>query len=187
MSVPMHVGRFVFQNMTRLYMKGWVTDYDDEQEDKLKNGIYEVTSMYIQLYQNLEIRVIDMINGKRMNPKQALDVLCSYSIAEEGTNTLYVSLIEQIALRDPYTEPYTIVELEMILNYFPHAIWQDVAYRMDEDSSNAQSENNKIRSMRERFYTPIVEQTLLSLEVLTDSQFVAVFQGLCLCGPTIFK
>ena len=75
----------------------------------------------------------------------------------------------------------------MILNYFPHAIWQDVAYRMDEDSSNAQSENNKIRSMRERFYTPIVEQTLLSLEVLTDSQFVAVFQGLCLCGPTIFK
>ena len=46
----MHVGRFVFQNMTKLYMKGMVTDYDDEQEDKLKNGIYEVTAMYIQLY-----------------------------------------------------------------------------------------------------------------------------------------
>ena len=26
LSVPSHVGRFVFQNMTRLYMKGWVAD-----------------------------------------------------------------------------------------------------------------------------------------------------------------
>ena len=25
-----------------------------------------------------------------------------------------------------------------------------------------------------------------SLDVLTNSQFVAVFQGLCLCGPSVF-
>ena len=81
-----------------------------------------------------------MINGKRLNPKQALDVLCSYSIAEEGTNTLYVSLIEQLAQRDAYEQPYTIVELEMILNYFPHAVWQDIGYRLEGDAaSQAQS------------------------------------------------
>ena len=34
-----------------------------------------------------------MINGRKLLPKQALDVLCSYAIAEEGTNTLYVGLV----------------------------------------------------------------------------------------------
>ena len=33
----------------------------------------------------------DMIDGK-----EALDVLVSYSVAEEGTNTLYVRLVEKM-------------------------------------------------------------------------------------------
>ena len=41
--------------------------------------------------------------------------------------------------------------------------------------------------MRERFYTPLVQQTIAYLDVLSNSQFVAIFQGLCLCGPLIFK
>ena len=77
-----------------------------------------------------------MINGGRLTPKQALDVLCSYAIAEEGTNTLYVGLVQLLAQRDPHVEPYTIVELEMTLNYFPHAVWQDIG-----DHQGAASEN----------------------------------------------
>ena len=50
----------------------------------------------------------------------------SYVIAEEGTNTLYLGLIDLIARRDYITTPYTLVEIEMILNYFPHDVWQDV-------------------------------------------------------------
>jgi len=45
--------------MTRLYMKGLVKDADEDQEDKLQNGLYEVTAMYIQVYQNIEIRILD--------------------------------------------------------------------------------------------------------------------------------
>eukprot|EP00354_Favella_ehrenbergii_P010357 CAMPEP_0170453260 /NCGR_PEP_ID=MMETSP0123-20130129/1894_1 /TAXON_ID=182087 /ORGANISM="Favella ehrenbergii, Strain Fehren 1" /LENGTH=78 /DNA_ID=CAMNT_0010715559 /DNA_START=587 /DNA_END=823 /DNA_ORIENTATION=+ len=78
-------------------MKGWVTDYDEEQEDKMQHTLYDVTALYIQLYSNLEIRVLDMINAGNLLPKQALDVLCSYAIAEEGTNTLYVGLVEKLA------------------------------------------------------------------------------------------
>lgn len=104
-------------------MKGWVTDYDDEQADKLQHSLYDVTASYIQIYSNLEIRVLDMINGRKLSPKQALDVLCSYAIAEEGTNTLYMGLVELLAQRDPNQEPYTIIELEMTMNYFPHAVW----------------------------------------------------------------
>lgn len=37
-----------------------------------------------------------MINGKKLEPKESLDVLVSYAIAEEGTNTLYVGLVETL-------------------------------------------------------------------------------------------
>ena len=41
--------------------------------------------------------------------------------------------------------------------------------------------------MRERFYGPIVNQTVMYLDVLTNSQFIAIFQGLCICGPNVLK
>lgn len=49
---------------------------------------------YIELYENLSVRVIDMSNEGYFDSKDALDMLVSYSIAEEGTNTLYIRLIE---------------------------------------------------------------------------------------------
>ena len=79
--------------------------------------------MYIQLYQNLEVRVNDMINGRKLGPKQALDIMTSYAIAEEGTNTLYIGLVDIVARRDTVHEPYTITEIEMLLNYFPHGVF----------------------------------------------------------------
>ena len=44
-------------------------------------------------------------------------MLVSYSIAEEGSNTLYIRLIEMLLVRK---EEYNMVEIEMLLNYFPH-------------------------------------------------------------------
>ena len=70
------------------------TDHDDQQDSKLKTNLYEVLQAYIQLYANLEVRVNDFINQKRLGPVDALDALTSYAIAEEGTNTLYLGLVE---------------------------------------------------------------------------------------------
>ena len=70
--------------------------------------------------------------------KEALDILVSYSIAEEGTNTLYLRLIETLVKR---REEYNMVELEMILNYFPHLIWQN--------------EDNLIK-LKDAFYYPML-------------------------------
>jgi len=61
-----------------------------------------------------------MINQNRLEPIDALDALTSYAIAEEGTNTLYLGLIDTICRRDTVEEPYTLQQAEMILNYFPH-------------------------------------------------------------------
>ena len=46
-SVYMHVGRFAVKNLSRLYNAGIMGDFDNEENDKLKAGMYEVTAMYI--------------------------------------------------------------------------------------------------------------------------------------------
>jgi len=100
--------------------KDMFTQYDDEQESKLSTSLYDVMALYIQVYNNLQIRVIDMQG--QFDAQEALDILVSFSISEEGSNNLYISMIETMTTkRDPGT--YDMVEIEMILNYFPHLIW----------------------------------------------------------------
>ena len=64
-----------------------------------------------------------MINAGRLDSQQALDIMTSYGVAEEGTNTLYIGLIDLVSRRDTVHKPYTLTEIEMILNYFPHSVW----------------------------------------------------------------
>lgn len=149
------------------------TDTDALQESKLKTGLYEVLQIYIQLYQNLEVRINDMLNQGRLTPTEALDSLTSYAIAEEGTNTLYLGLIEKVCQRDTLQEPYSVQEAEMILNYFPHQIWQE---------TQQTAVNEDVSSMRERFYFPIVHLVVNSWQQMSDEQFLAIFQGLTLAG-----
>lgn len=65
------------------------------------------------------VRVIDMLGKDMIDANEALDILVSFSISEEGSNNLYLLLIKaMMTKRDP--ESYNLVECEMILNYFPH-------------------------------------------------------------------
>ena len=94
--------------------------------------------LYLKVYENCSIRVIDMKG--QFSAQEALDMLVSYSIAEEGSNNLYIGLIEQmLTQRDPST--YNMVEIEMILNYFPHQIW---------------SSEDLLKPLKDKFYHPIL-------------------------------
>jgi hypothetical protein len=73
-----------------------------------------------------------------LTPRDALDCLVSFAIAEEGTNTLYIRLVEAMLRRE---EDYTLVEVELVLNYFPHAIWR---------------EDPALTRLRESFYHPLL-------------------------------
>jgi hypothetical protein len=86
-------GKFVTKNLKGGLLRDMFTD-DSIEESKLTKSHYEVLQSYISLYNNLEIRVNDYINGKHLSPEDALDVLASYAIANEGTNTLYSGLTE---------------------------------------------------------------------------------------------
>jgi hypothetical protein len=63
--------------------------------------------------------VVDMCNRDLFDDREALDILVSYSIAEEGSNNLYLGLIKTMLLKRE-NKIYEMVEIEMILNYFPH-------------------------------------------------------------------
>ena len=80
-----------------------------------------------------------MLSNGLLTPRDSLDALVSYSIAEEGTNTLYIRLVESMLQR---REDYSLVEVEMVLNYFPHGLWKDDA---------------GLSRLRETFYHPMVE------------------------------
>ena len=127
------------------------------------------------MYQNLEVRVNDLINGKQLNPKQALDALCSYAVAEEGTNTLYLGLIENLSLRDAYTVPYTVAEIEMILNYFPHGIWNEADSTATFGMQSAEANIAGTNSLRSRFYTPLLDQLESQMDILTNEQLISIF------------
>jgi hypothetical protein len=73
-----------------------------------------------------------------ISARDSLDVLVSYAIAEEGTNTLYIRLVESMLRR---REDYSLVEVEMVLNYFPHNIWRN---------------ESDLKRLSEGFYHPLI-------------------------------
>lgn len=110
---------FVHEHVSKGLLKDLFTQHDDEQQSKLKKTIFDVTSMYVQVYSNLEVRVNDMLAQDLFDSEEALDIMVSYSIAEEGTNNMFIKVIQTMLTRRNPSD-YNMVEVEMILNYFPH-------------------------------------------------------------------
>ena len=55
---------------------------------------------------------------------------------------------------------YNMVEVEMILNYFPHAVW-----KTEED----------LKPLKEKFYDPILNEMLNNFERVDNRQFISLF------------
>ena len=83
--------------------------------------------------------------------------MVSYSIAEEGTNTLYIRLVESMLKRK---EDYNLVEVEMVLNYFPHSIWRN---ELD------------LTRLKETFYYPLIVKVKENIEKVDKRQFLSLF------------
>jgi hypothetical protein len=53
-----------------------------------------------------------------------------------------------------------MVEIEMILNYFPHAIWKS---------------ESELTRLKEAFYYPILQKVKENIEKLDKRQFLSIF------------
>jgi hypothetical protein len=56
------MANFVFQNFSKGFFKDMFTQFDDDQASKTRITMYDVLSLYIQLYQNIEVRINDMLS-----------------------------------------------------------------------------------------------------------------------------
>ena len=128
---------FLYEHVNKRILKDLFTQYVEDQESKLSKSLYDVMALYIQVYENLNVRVLDMHD--QFNAQEALDIMVSYSIAEEGSNNLYISLIQTMLTK---RQEYNMVEIEMILNYFPHSVW---------------ATEDDLKHLRDQFYHPITE------------------------------
>lgn len=167
-TLPSHVFSFISDNVRSGAFRNMFTQFDEEQESKLATSLYDVMALYIQVYDNLQVRVVDMAH--LFDAQEALDVLVSFSISEEGSNNMYIAMIEcMLTKRDAST--YDMVEIEMILNYFPHIIW---------------ASEDQLKPLRDKFYAPILQNIHSKIDGVENRQLVALFQGMCLCGPNAF-
>lgn len=46
-TVPTHMAKFVYQNLTKGILKDMFTDHDANEESKMKTGLFEVLQVYI--------------------------------------------------------------------------------------------------------------------------------------------
>jgi len=60
-TVPEQVFSHVYENFKAGLLYDFFTQFEDEEQDKMKKSLYDVMSMYVQVYNNLSIRVLDMI------------------------------------------------------------------------------------------------------------------------------
>ena len=87
-----------------------------------------------------------MLSQGQLTPKEAYDVLLSYCMADEGTNTLYLRLVDTLLKKQ---DEFTFLEIEMILNYFPHNIWKN---------------DPALSRVKDSFYFPILKVIKLHLD-----------------------
>lgn len=66
---------------------------------------------------------------------------------------------------------YNMVEIEMILNYFPHSVW---------------ATEDDLKHLREQFYQPIIDRLTSALSKVDNRAFLSLFQGMTLTGPRTF-
>ena len=59
-TLPEHVFGFLSEHIRGGMFKDMFTQFDDEQESKLAISLYDVMALYLQVYENLGIRVMDM-------------------------------------------------------------------------------------------------------------------------------
>lgn len=133
---------FLNEHFVKVYFKNFLANYGDESTTKLLVSLKDVHASYQTLFHNLEIRTIEFLNKNEMTGLDSLDALIAFSIGQEGTNTLYMLLINEVMnyTRRNKDQSYTVTEIELLLNYFPHIVFKD---------------HNELRGLEFEFYQPL--------------------------------
>ena len=57
-----HIGMFTYKELREGWLRDLVIDWDARQGDKLRAGLHDVVEAYIRLFENVEVRLLHMLN-----------------------------------------------------------------------------------------------------------------------------
>jgi len=137
-------------------------------------GVYDI------LFENFEKKVIDDIKNGRADytHSDCIKLIQCFSRAETGTNLLYEVLMRKVA---KFTDQLTIEEIEILLNYLPHDLYNEDGFTVNESFEDKVGdkyvENGKTFEI-DVFYKQIF--AILSYEIVNanDDLFINLWQGI---------
>lgn len=143
-----------------------VEDVDEDLDDLI--GLYEIT------FKNLELKVIDDIRNGRAeySHQDCVDLIKSFSRAQEGTNMLYEVLMRKIA---KHAHELSINEIEIIMNYLPHDLYNNEESKDIENTENV-VEKGKTFEISE-FYKIALDTIGKNIHSADDVLFISLWQG----------
>ena len=148
-------------------------------QDGMDTDIEELLNTYNILFDNLELKVVDDIRNGRAeySYQDCLKLVQSFSRAEEGTNMLYEVLMRKIA---SHTKELTLSEIEVLMNYLPHNLYNEDAVVVEEDIQKRKDEKfvelGKTLKI-DQFYNECFTTICNNISNCEDKIFINLWQG----------
>lgn len=137
--------------------------------DKFAGNIEDCKENHRVLFRNIENKVVNDIRTGRVSydGRDCLRILKSFSLAQVGTNMFYELLMRKIT-----KENLTLNESLVLLNYLPHALYDNEVTRTEEFVENGRTEEV------DNLYKIIENQLKENHMKFDDKVFLESFQGL---------
>jgi hypothetical protein len=176
----LHVKKNMNLNLISKIFK--ISEKFSNKENTMEN-IDDLLGLYNTLFRNIELKIIDDIGNGRVsyNYKECVIFIKSFSIAQEGTNMFFELLMRKVV---KHFNDLTLSELECVLNYLPHELYNNKEFKVDLDlDSNPDSkskekyvETGRTKSVSE-FYENSYKKIIEGITEVSDELFLNLFQG----------
>lgn len=149
-----------------------MSDKFSNREDTSEN-IDDLLGLYMTLFRNIELKITDDIANGRVpyNHSECVTFIKSFSIAQEGTNMLFELLMRKVI---KHFNELTLPELECILNYLPHELYNNKEFNVDSEEKYV--ETGRTKSVSE-FYENSYNKVLQGITEVSNELFLNLFQG----------
>ena len=108
-------------------------------QEGTNTDIEDIINSYNILFDNIELKVIEDIRNGRADYTvlDCINLVQSFSRAEEGTNMLYETLMRKVS---NHTKDLKLSQIEILMNYLPHDLYNEDANVVEEDIKNRKDE-----------------------------------------------
>ena len=156
-----------------------------ENRENIDENLEDLLGLYEILFRNIEMKVIDDIKNGRASytHSECVNFISCFSRASEGTNLFYEVLMRKIA---KHAEELSLEEIEIILNYLPHDLYNNPERKSEIDILETTEEFVDDQKIPEKgrteeiskFYKTIFEKIIKELDKFDNKNYLNFWQGI---------